>query len=676
MKKYYVELQDEPKACGAYCIYMLLKHYKQHMELKTIKERCRMDMNGISMKGMLECLKSYNIEAKAYQCNLEQLSQDVKLPCILHLVIGELGHYVVLYEIKGDEYIIGDPSKGLVTMYKEELEDKFSSYMIAILHVGKIVEEREKSYLLFVKESFVVYKDDVLVFLRRGLLISFLELLGSMLFRVIIDDFDINTHYFYMILLAVLYLLVYVVKIMQERYQSTHLLQIQRVLDEEYSFDSMKNMVNMPMHSLNYEKGVIHSQLLSLSDLSEMNVMLFENVLLNGITSILFLITMAVINPILMLIVVVLLLIIGIYMKFQVPFMQRYASGYLEAYNGYHESLLEWIDSLYVLKRFCLRDRIMRYYDNFQSFVEERFYKDKKRVDLYSMVNYIVQICFFFVLLLGLWFFVNNIISLGNFVMFMMLLSSLLPLFLSFVSLFFEYHSLKIIYERYKYFRIDKEDKEKIKDTIKSIFIDDLSYSFGYRENLFSHMELLIDKNLYIKGDTGSGKSTLLSLLMGNDLRYTGHIYFNNQELRDIDLNSLYEHIGYECQSPTFFHDTIYNNLLCDDLDKIEKLLKGFGHLEIMNILELSINTDGSPLSQGQRQIIALLRLFLRDYDVYMLDEVFSHMDSKTASKIYRYIIKNYSDKLLIMVNHETKLVNRHDDYVIIDKGNLIKKGD
>ena len=86
------------------------------------------------------------------------------------------------------------------------------------------------------------------------------------------------------------------------------------------------------------------------------------------------------------------------------------------------------------------------------------------------------------------------------------------------------------------------------------------------------------------------------------------------------------------------------------------------------------LNEDGSPLSSGERQVVALIRLFLREYDVYILDEVFSHMDTRSAGRIYRYIVKNYSDKILIMVNHQTKLVNRNDDYVIIDKGKLKKK--
>lgn len=676
MKKYYIELQDEPKACGAYCIYMILKHHGIHIELNSIKDRCRMDMNGISMKGMLECLKSLQIEAKGYKCSLEDIKNNVKLPCILHLAVGEMGHYVVLYEIKDDEYIIGDPSFGLITMYKEEIEEKYSSYMIAILHIGRVNEAREKSYFQFVKESFMIYKDEVKSFLAKGLFISCLGLMTSLLFQIIIDYFDDKTHYFYMACISFMYLFIHIIKIIQERYQQKHLLELQRILDEEYCFDSMKNMLYMPMHILVQEKGIVHSQLLSLSQLSEMNLLLFESVLLNGISMIIIFMGMIWIEAVLSCIVLVFFIIIIIYMKYQVPIIKKLTQSYLEKYHYYHQSVLEWIENLFVIKRFHQSYRTKTYYNRFESYMNIRLEKEKKIIDINTNVSFIIQGCFFLVLLLGLWQFSRHIISLGKLVMFYMLLSSLLPIFLSFVSLFNEYHTIKMIYERYKSFRIEKEKKDIVKEPIKKIYIDDLSYSFGYRNNLFSHLELLIDKNLYIKGDTGSGKSTLLSLLMGNDLRYNGNIYINDQELRTIDLDSLYEHIGYECQSPHFFCASVYENLLCEDIEKIENLLKAFGHSELLKMLEIILDENGNPLSLGQRQIIALVRLFVREYDVYILDEVFSHMDNKSAGKIYRYIVKKYSDKILIMVNHQTKLVNRNDDYIIIDNGNLIKKGD
>ena len=676
MKKYFIELQDEPKACGAYCIYMILKHHGIHIELKSIKEKTRMDQNGISIKGMLECLKAYQVEAKAYTCSLNDIKEQVKLPCILHLTIGNLGHYVVLYEIKDDEYIIGDPQKGLITMYEEELERFFSSYMISILLIGRVEEEKEETYFQFIRKSFQHFSYEVRSFLFEGLLISILGFIASFLFEIIIDYFHNDTAYFYMISLSVAYLLTQILKVTKEKHQSIELLELSKALDEEYVLSSIFHLSELPDSFLNQEKGQIHSQILSLYQLSQMNITLFSTVLLNTITMMIYMLGMIYVHSLLAIIVTVFLIIITIYLKSQVNTIKRLSQEYLEKYYLHHQSLLEWIETLPIIKRYHISSKKGYHHDKYIHHALSKIEKEKKTVLLNTMVSYITHICFFIILVVGLWFYSHKKITLGQLVMFYMLLSSLIPSFLSLVSLFFEYHSMKLIYERYKNYQTTKIEKEKIKEPIHSISLDNVSYAYGYRENIFNHIDLTINKTLYIKGNTGSGKSTLIHLLLGKDLNYSGDIYFNDQELRNIDISSLYEHIGYECQTPIFMNSTLYENLLCEDIDKIQNLLKSFGYLELWNMKDVLLNVDGSPLSLGQRQVIALVRLFLREYDVYILDEAFSHLDSRSAGKIYRYIVKNFSDKILIMVNHQTKLVNRNDDYVIMDNGKLIKKDD
>ena len=144
--------------------------------------------------------------------------------------------------------------------------------------------------------------------------------------------------------------------------------------------------------------------------------------------------------------------------------------------------------------------------------------------------------------------------------------------------------------------------------------------------HLFEHIDYKIDKHVLLKGKTGSGKSTLLKLLMGYDMNYKGDIYINNQELRDISLESLYQHIGYVCETPTFLHLTLYDNFLCDDEKKIRTLLKAFHQEELINMFHIVLDEDGSPLSLGQRQVVAIIRMLCQNYDVCILDLSLIHI--------------------------------------------------
>lgn len=84
-----------------------------------------------------------------------------------------------------------------------------------------------------------------------------------------------------------------------------------------------------------------------------------------------------------------------------------------------------------------------------------------------------------------------------------------------------------------------------------------------------------------VKRKTGSGKSTLLKLLLGYDYHYTGDIYINQKELRNIDNQSLYRRIGYLNDTPTFLHLSLWDNFLCDDEKKVKKYLKAFSKEEL-----------------------------------------------------------------------------------------------
>ena len=158
MHKYPIELQDEEKSCGAYCIDMILKYYHFYDEIKNIKKKARLNQNGISIRGMIECLKSYQIEAKAYEATLEDVVREVKCPCILYMIYDGIGHFVVLYEIKDEEYIIGDPAKGLVKMYIEEMNEHYGQRVIVIKHVGRVPQLHYKSYRQFLKDTFFAYQ--------------------------------------------------------------------------------------------------------------------------------------------------------------------------------------------------------------------------------------------------------------------------------------------------------------------------------------------------------------------------------------------------------------------------------------------------------------------------------------------------------------------------------------
>lgn len=675
MHKYPIELQDEEKSCGAYCIDMILKYYHFYDEIKNIKKKARLNQNGISIRGMIECLKSYQIEAKAYEATLEDIVREVKCPCILYMIYDGIGHFVVLYEIKDEEYIIGDPAKGLVKMYIEEMNEHYGQRVIVIKHVGRVPQLHYKSYTQFLKDTFFAYQRYMISLIWKGLWIAVMGYGSSYFFQILIDYIHLKTAFFYMAILAMAYTTLECIRTYMTQLKMKEMIHLQKAMDEDYVFQSLMNMLKQS-HSFFYQDhGVIQSQLLSLFDLTEMSLECFEKFFLDGLFFVVLFVGMCLLNIWLALIVAVTFIVICVISYFRLKDFQSINKNYLEAHYLFRHHVLELIDNHSLIRYFHLFQRQRE--RSYHVYLDEALLKEKQALFLnqfQSLIQYLIVLCYGIVLLVGFYLFHLQHITMGQLIMFYMLVSYCIQPVLNMVALASQYKQVSLIYDKYKNFEVDLEkSKCTLDQPITSIRYDDVTYAYGYQLPVLEHIDLNIQHHLWIKGITGSGKTTLLKLLLAEDLAYQGDIYINDLELRQIDLASLYEHIGYLNETPTFLHMTLQDNFLCQDEKKIQFYLKTFGQESLNDMMHIVLSENGYPLSLGQRQVVALIRMLCRDWDVLILDEAFSHMDTRLANKILRYLMKNDEGKIYIMINHQTKIVNKNMECVIIEKGKIKK---
>lgn len=675
MHKYPIELQDEEKSCGAYCIDMILKYYHFYDEIKNIKKKARLNQNGISIRGMIECLKSYQIEAKAYEATLEDVVREVKCPCILYMIYDGIGHFVVLYEIKDEEYIIGDPAKGLVKMYIEEMNEHYGQRVIVIKHVGRVPQLHYKSYRQFLKDTFFAYQRYMISLIWKGLWIAVIGYGSSYFFQILIDYIHLKTAFFYMAILAMAYTTLECIRTYMTQLKMKEMIHLQKAMDEDYVFQSLMNMLKQS-HSFFYQDhGVIQSQLLSLFDLTEMSLECFEKFFLDGLFFVVLFVGMCLLNIWLALIVAVTFIVICVISYFRLKDFQSINNNYLEAHYLFRHHVLELIDNHSLIRYFHLFQRQRE--RSYHVYLDEALLKEKQALFLnqfQSLIQYLIVLCYGIVLLVGFYLFHLQHITMGQLIMFYMLVSYCIQPVLNMVALASQYKQVSLIYDKYKNFEVDLEkSKCTLDQPITSIRYDDVTYAYGYQLPVLEHIDLNIQHHLWIKGITGSGKTTLLKLLLAEDLAYQGDIYINDLELRQIDLASLYEHIGYLNETPTFLHMTLQDNFLCQDEKKIQFYLKTFGQESLNDMMHIVLSENGYPLSLGQRQVVALIRMLCRDWDVLILDEAFSHMDTRLANKILRYLMKNDEGKIYIMINHQTKIVNKNMECVIIEKGKIKK---
>lgn len=223
--------------------------------------------------------------------------------------------------------------------------------------------------------------------------------------------------------------------------------------------------------------------------------------------------------------------------------------------------------------------------------------------------------------------------------------------------------------------------------TKKSFEIDVTDLSFYYEEG-FSVLEkisfkLTPKRVLGILGRTGSGKTTLARLLARLYDPTSGVILFDGKELDSIPEKSLRQRISYVTQDVQLFHGTIRDNLTFFDPDiedqRVIQIFEELGLKDWYNSLKDGLDTrldaGGEGFSAGEAQLLAFVRVFLRDPGLIILDEASSRLDPVTEQLIEQAIDKLLAGRSSIIIAHRLETMRRADDILILEAGKVSEYG-
>lgn len=230
---------------------------------------------------------------------------------------------------------------------------------------------------------------------------------------------------------------------------------------------------------------------------------------------------------------------------------------------------------------------------------------------------------------------------------------------------------------------LDIKDDEALNKGLKMNRIDgniefkNVTYSYDKDKNIINDVSFKIDKSSSVAfvGESGSGKSTIIKLIMGLIKYNKGNILIDNHELSKLNLSSFYDYVTYVSQEAPIFDGTLRENLIFDKKisdDEIIRVLnlvclkKFYEKLE--NGLDTELGEKGVRMSGGERQRVALARLFFDDSKIIILDEATSAMDNITEKHVMGNILKQLDNKTLIIIAHRLETIKEVDRiYVLLD---------
>ena len=223
-----------------------------------------------------------------------------------------------------------------------------------------------------------------------------------------------------------------------------------------------------------------------------------------------------------------------------------------------------------------------------------------------------------------------------------------------------------------------------IKSLEGEIELQNVSFAYNNDRNIINNLSLKINPSSSVAfvGESGSGKSTIIKMLIGF-LKYSnGHILIDGKELSSLNLNSFYDYVTYVSQDAPIFDGTLRENLIFDKYitdDEIIKVLKLVCLDKLLEKLDNGLNTElgekGIRISGGEKQRIALARLFFDNSKLIILDEATSAMDNITEKVVMKNILSNLNQKTFIIIAHRLETIKGVNEIFAIKNGELVEHG-
>ena len=303
-----------------------------------------------------------------------------------------------------------------------------------------------------------------------------------------------------------------------------------------------------------------------------------------------------------------------------------------------------------------------------------------------TLSTMVLQVGLGIVVLLGVNLMVTGSLDPITFIAFIIISSRIYSPLISVLTLLPELFYMLVSIDRMKSLQTESimEGKDDVIFDNFSINLDHVNFSYN-QASVINDLSCTIPegKMTALVGPSGSGKSTLLQLIARFWDVNSGKITIGNQDIKQIDPETLMHSMAFVFQQVVLFDDTIMNNIRigkhnasdeevklaakiarCDEL--IARLPDGWNTL---------IGENGSKLSGGERQRISIARALLKNAPIILLDEATASLDPENEVYIQEAIANLVKDRTVIVIAHRLKTIIGADNIIVLDKGLIVEQG-
>ena len=228
------------------------------------------------------------------------------------------------------------------------------------------------------------------------------------------------------------------------------------------------------------------------------------------------------------------------------------------------------------------------------------------------------------------------------------------------------------------FLKIDEEEYQgEIVEHIKTLKFHNVSFGYG-KEMILQNLNFSLERGkIYaICGPSGCGKTTITKLLLRLYECTDGEVQCNDTNIIKYDLNMYRSRFSVMSQEPSFYEDTLWENIIIDKYSTKENIVELSKRLDIYEDIqsfsggfEFMLTKNAGNISGGQKKRIDALRAFSKSYDVFIFDEGTNGLDKSRKKILHNFLKQMKKDKIVIIISHDLEDLNLADIlYTIKDK--------
>lgn len=232
---------------------------------------------------------------------------------------------------------------------------------------------------------------------------------------------------------------------------------------------------------------------------------------------------------------------------------------------------------------------------------------------------------------------------------------------------------------------MDPEGAHDVSELDGDVILNHVKFSYDKGKTILKDACIHAKKGetVAIVGPTGAGKTTIINLLTKFYDIDSGDILIDGENLNQLTRSSLRRNISMVLQDTYLFSETVrenirYGRLNASDEDVVSAAKTANAHGFIMQLPEgydTVLSDNGSNLSQGQRQLLAIARAVLSNASILILDEATSSIDTRTEVQIQKAMLRLMEGKTTFVIAHRLSTIKNADQILVLNQGEIIEQG-